>query len=138
MTGVPLRSRFRRGARLVGYLLVAACGVCAIVWPPESVRQATSPAYALTFVWCSLLVIGGGLSTYGTLARQWIGEYMGLPAICIALAAFGFAVLTAGRGTAALAGGALLLSFALLLLARWHEMAVLRREAVATRKAHRQ
>lgn len=127
--------RLGRLARLIGYVLMGLAGVAAIVWPAPSVAAATSPtAGALVYVWAALLALGGWSSGLGVATDRWLGEYAGLwPLICTFIV-YGLSAFLSGRGAVAYAGGLALLAIALFLLGRWHDVALIRREA--DRQAH--
>jgi hypothetical protein len=127
-------SRPRRAFRFLGYALVAFCGVAAILWPPQSVSHAaTSP---LVYVWITFLIVGGLACAAGAAWDAWLGEYIGLWPLITAFAVFAVSALATGRLVAA-SGGACLLAIACWLVARWQEVAVLRREATRQQQAGR-
>jgi hypothetical protein len=126
-------SRPRRAFRFLGYALVAFCGVAAILWPPQSVSHAaTSP---LVYVWITFLIVGGLVCAAGAAWDAWLGEYIGLWPLITAFAVF--AVSALATGLVAASGGACLLAIACWLVARWQEVAVLRREATRQQQAGR-
>lgn len=118
--------RPRRPARFLGYVLIAVSGLGAILWPPPSISTAaTGP---LVYAWIAFLVIGGGACAVGAGLDMWLGEYIGLWFLMTAFAVFGISALATGR-LVSVAGGTCLLAVTFWLLARWQEVAVLRREA---------
>lgn len=128
--------RIARGARTVGYTLMAAAGVAAMVWPPHSVQAATAPgAHRLVYIWAGLMVIGGASSAIGAATDRWLGEYVGLWPLIFTFAVFGLISFGSSRGPVAYAGGFLLAAFAALLVGRWRETALIRREAVRRARA---
>lgn len=122
--------RLGRGARLVGYTLMGLAGVASMVWPAPSVQQATAPtAGALAYVWAGLLIVGGLTSAAGAASDRWIGEYAGLWPLIAVFLVYGLAAFASDRGVVAAAAGFALLALAALQLARWHDVALIRREA---------
>jgi hypothetical protein len=122
--------RFVRAARFTGYTMMAAGGAAAMVWPSPAVQAATSPtAGALVYVWAGLLAVGGVSSAYGAATDRWLGEYAGLWPLMATFTVYGIAAFVGTRGPVAWAGGLVLLAIAGLLLARWREVALIRREA---------
>lgn len=127
--------RLGRAARLVGYSLMCVAGVASMVWPAPAVQEATAPtAGALAYIWAGLLIVGGGTSAAGAASDRWLGEYAGLWPLIMVFLVFGLAAFASSRGLVAVAGGFALLSIAALQLARWHDVAIIRREA--DRQAH--
>lgn len=126
--------RLGRAARLTGYVLMGLAGVAAMVWPAPAVQAATAPtAGVLAYIWAGMLIVGGVTSAAGAATDRWIGEYTGLWPLVATFTVYGLAAL-AGRGPVAVAGGLALLSIAVLLHARWQDVALIRREA--DRQAH--
>ena len=119
----------RRWTRVGGYTLMGLAGAWAIIWPAPAVQAATSPAAALAYVWALLLLVGGFTSAVGAAMDRWLGEYAGLWPLIVTFAAYGLAAASTGRLTA-IAASLALGSIALLLLARWRDVAMVRREAV--------
>lgn len=126
--------RIGRAARLVGYALMGLAGVAAMVWPAPAVQAATPTVGPLAYIWAGMLILGGVTSAAGAASDRWLGEYAGLWPLVATFAVYGLAALAGGRGWAAVAGGLALLSVAALLHARWHDVALIRREA--DRQAH--
>lgn len=119
----------RRITRVIGYALMAIAGVAAIIWPAPSVRAATSPTTGLlVYVWAILLAVGGISATIGAATDRWLGEYVGLIPLVTTFAAYGLAAWARADWTS-IAGGCALMSIAMLLLARWRDVAVVAREA---------
>jgi len=125
----------RRWTRVVGYSLMAAAGFAAMVWPAPAVRAATSPLAALAYFWAALLVIGGLSSAVGAAMDRWLGEYAGLWPLIVTWAVYALAAAATARLTA-LAGACALGSIAFLLLARWRDVAQIRREAARYHAEH--
>lgn len=124
-----------RAARLVGYILMGLAGVTAMVWPAPAVEAATaSTAGVLAYIWAGMLIVGGVTSAAGAATDRWLGEYTGLWPLVATFAIYGLAAFASARGPVAFAGGLALLSIAALLHARWHDVALIRREA--DRQAH--
>jgi HAMP domain-containing protein len=120
---VPYRPR--RAARFAGYALIAVCGLAAMLWPPPSVSRT---ANSLIWVWIVSILAGGVACAVGAGLDVWLGEYVGLWPLITAFAVFGISALATGQ-LVSIAGGTCLLAIAFWLLARWQEVAVLRREA---------
>lgn len=142
MTGSgPPRWRWvhRRWVHMVGYLLMAAAGVCAVIWPTRSVEEATNRLDALILLWAGFLLVGGLLSAYGALTDRWFGEYTGLPLLAVVFVVYGIGALTLGpsSGWTSVAGGMVFLGVSCLLLGRWRETFLLRRAAAAQARAAR-
>lgn len=119
----------RRPVRAAAFSLLAAGGIAAMVWPPPAVQAATSPVYALAYLWATLLVIGGIASALGAATDRWLGEYVGLWPLIMVFAIYGLSAFASSRGLVAVAGGCVLTAVAALLLARWQDVALIRREA---------
>lgn len=120
--------RIARGARTIGYTLMACAGTAAMIWPPQSVRDSTSSPDSV-YIWAALMIVGGVSSALGAATDRWLGEYVGLwPLICTFMV-FGIAAFASDRGAVARAGGFCLLAFAAWLISRWRETALIRREA---------
>lgn len=119
---------FRRWTRVVAYTFMAVGGLASTVWPSPSVRNVTYPLAALLYLWAILLIIGGITAAVGAATGRWIGEYVGLWPLISTFAVYGIASLSSGRVTS-IAGGLVLSSFAFFLLARWRDVADVRREA---------
>ena len=112
-----------------GYTLMAVAGIAAIVWPAPTVRAATAPtAGALVYVWAAMLTLGGLSSAIGAARDRWLGEYAGLWPLVMTFAVYALAAAAAGR-TTSVAGACALGSIAMLLAARWRDVALIRREA---------
>lgn len=121
--------RLGRGARLVGYALMGVAGVAAMVWPQPTVQAATASVGPLAYWWAGLLVLGGFTSAAGAASDRWLGEYAGLWPLVAVFAVFGLAAFASNRGAVAYAGGLALLAIGALFVGRWHDVALIRREA---------
>lgn len=123
--------RIARGARTVGYSLMAATGTAAIIWPVPAVRDATSPAAAggLMYVWAGMMIVGGVSSALGAATDRWIGEYVGLYPLMATFTVFGLAAFASSRGPAAYASGLCLLGIVALLAGRLRDTDLVRQEA---------
>jgi hypothetical protein len=119
----------RRPVRAAAFALLAAGGIAALAWPPPAVQAATSPAAALAFVWAAMLILGGVCSAAGAITDRWLGEYVGLWPLITVFAIYGVSAFASSRGLVAVAGGCVLTAVAGLLLARWQDVALIRREA---------
>lgn len=117
----------RRWTRVSGYSLMAVAGMAAIAWPTPSVRAASGPG-GLVYVWAVMLVVGGLSSALGAACDRWLGEYAGLWPLVVTFFVYALAASATGRLTA-IAGACALGSIGLLLLARWRDVAMIRREA---------
>jgi hypothetical protein len=82
-----------------------------------------------------MLVVGGVSCAVGAARDRWIGEYAGLWPLIATFAVYALAAATAGRVTA-VAGACALGSIALMLLARWRDVALVRREAARYNAEH--
>jgi hypothetical protein len=120
----------RRWTRVGAYTLMAVAGLAALTWPSPPVRAATSPTSgALVYVWAVMLAVGGLSSALGAARDRWLGEYAGLWPLVVTFAVYALASAATGR-VSAIAGACVLGAVALLLLARWRDVALIRREAV--------
>lgn len=120
----------RRLVYATGYLLMAAAGALAAIWPSPNVSSAAAAASYLVLVWDAFLVVGGLCSAIGAITQRWIGEYVGLPLLASVFAVYGVAALVGGRPFA-LAGGAAFLGITALFAGRWLDVAAVRRLASA-------
>lgn len=128
--------RRRRPLWIVGYSLMALAGVASIAFPAPAVRAATSATSGmLVYVWAATLAVAGLSSAVGRAADRWLGEYAGLPALAVVFAVYSLAAAATGRPVA-IAGASLFGSIAVLLLARWHDVALIRREAARFNAEH--
>jgi len=128
----------RRISRVLGYGLMALAGLAALAWPAPSVRAATSATSgALVYMWAALLAVGGLSCALGSALDRWLGEYVGLWPLVTTFAVYALAASGSGRWTA-VAGACALGSIALLLLARWRDVALIRREAARYHAEHRE
>lgn len=105
---------------------MAVAGLASVIWPAPSVSRAA--AYGLAYIWAVFLALGGSTAAVGAATDRWLGEYIGLPLLTTTFGIYGLAAATAGRVTS-IAGAAALTSIALLLAARWRDVAIVRREA---------
>ncbi len=124
-----MRQPPRRWTRVASYALMAGAGLAAMAWPAPAVKAATSPvAGVLVYVWAVLLAVGGLCACVGAARDRWLGEYTGLPPLVMVFAVYALAAAATGK-TSAIAGSCALGSIALLLLARWRDVAHIRQEA---------
>lgn len=123
-------SRPRRGVRVVSYTMMAAAGALSFAIPVTSIEVNTG---WLVYLWAGFLLIGGGLSSWGSITDRWIGELMGLPLITSAFAVY-FVVLGLALTVRAGAASLVLGGIALFLAARWQDVSTVRKEA--DRQAH--
>lgn len=126
----------RRTAYAVGYLSMAAAGVCAWLWPSPSLANATGGVALLVYVWDAFLVVGGLAAGLGAAVDRWLGEYIGLPLLAAVFAVYGVSALASGRDTSR-AAAAILIAVALMLFARWIDVGDVRRAAVKGAAARR-
>lgn len=120
------------------YLLLAAAGATAMVWPSPSVEQQGGRSWAA--VWAVLLVVGGAVSAFGAARHAYRWEYAGLPPL-IAVWTVYFVASMAAVATGLmerLPGALALAAVACFLGARWREVAHVRIAArqVAERHTH--
>jgi len=87
------------------------------------------------YVWAGLLTLGGASSAIGSAMDRWLGEYAGLGPLVVTWAVYAFAAAASGRVTA-IAGACGLGAVAFLLLARWRDVALIRREAARYHAEH--
>ena len=125
----------RRISRVFAYSAFATTGFTSIMWPVASVVAATQGARYLTFVWAGMLIAGGIISALGAAVDRWIGEYVGLLPMMVTFVIYALAVAAAGTPTS-VAGSAFLSGVALILFARWRDVAHIRVEAARHRAAH--
>lgn len=125
-------SSVRRFIVASGYLLLAVAGVCAYLWPAPSIARALdgggNPQAYLILAWDAFLVVGGLASAGGVIADRWFGEYIGLPLLASVFAVYGVAAGGSGLPTSR-AGAATLIAVALLIIARWFELGLVRKAA---------
>lgn len=124
-----------RWARLTAYVLWAAAGAAWMAWPAPPVRAATNPVTALPYLWAALLIVGGLASAVGAATGRWLGEYAGLLPLIVTWMVYAIAAAATGR-LDAIAGACALGGVAFKLLARWHDVAHIRREAARYRAEH--
>ena len=130
-----LHGSVRRWTRAIGYGLMAAAGFAAMVWPAPSVRAATTPMAGLAYVWAGMLALGGLASAWGAAVDRWLGEYAGLWPLIATWAVYALAAGATGRLTS-IAAACALGAIAFLLLARWRDVAQIRREAAPYHAEH--
>lgn len=132
-TGSP-----RRTLWVIAYGLMACAGGFALAFPTPAVRAATTATSgALVYVWAALLVVGGLSSAVGSALDRWLGEYAGNLALAATFGVYALAAAASGRLTA-IAGACALGAVAMLLCARWRDVAFIRREAARFRAEHRE
>lgn len=132
---MPVTTR-RRWTRVAGYALMAVAGLAAMAWPSPAVAAATSPTSGvLVYVWAAMLAVGGSVSAIGAAMDRWLGEYAGLWPLVVTFTIYALAAGASGRAPS-IAGACLLGSIAALLLARWRDVAQIRREAARYRHSH--
>jgi hypothetical protein len=121
----------RRWTRVAAYALMSAAGLASLVWPSPSVERATSPTSGVTvYVWAVMLALGGICCAVGSATGRWLGEYTGLWPLIVTFFVYALAAAAAASGrSTAIAGACLLGSISLLLIARWRDVAQIRREA---------
>lgn len=120
----------KRYFRVVAYGLFSLAGLGMVVWPSPAVERATSPTSGLLiYVWAGVFLLAGTSAFIGSVTGRWLGEYVGLPALASVFLVYGLAALGSGSAMA-LAAGCALSAVAFVLLALWHDVEVVRREAV--------
>lgn len=129
MTGP--RFGWGRWPRTGGYLCLVAAGILVFTRPGSAVRDATSPTSGwLVYVWATMIVVGGLMSAVGTWLDRWFGEYIGLWPLASTLSVYAVAAAASARERSSSPAGALLLAaFALIFLARWRHVAMVRKQA---------
>ncbi len=122
----------RRVADTAGYLMMVFAGVASVVSPAPSVQRATSALNALIVVWSTFLILGGLLAAVGAWTDRWFGELTGLPllAAVFLVYAIGAGVGAATSNPTAWAITSALAAIGLLLLGRWREVQLIRRQAM--------
>lgn len=123
---------FLRKIRVIGYVMFALSGAAALVWPSPSIRVVA--AGALVYIWSSFWLVGGSVAAIGAFTDRWIGELVGLPLLAAVFTVFGLAAFYNGRPTS-IATGLGLIAISVLLVARWRDVDLVRREA-ARRAEH--
>lgn len=68
-----------RVTRALKYLSLFIAGVITMVTPSAIVEGGIGPHWAI--VWSIMLCLGSLVAAYGTLRKNWTGEYIGLPAV---------------------------------------------------------
>jgi len=97
----------------------------ALLRPSSAVRDATSPTSGwLVYAWAFMILLGGLSSAVGTWLDRWIGEYVGLWPLMTTLAVYALAAAAVNGGAALFLG-----AFALMFLARWRHVSMVRNEA---------
>jgi hypothetical protein len=130
-------SMMRRWFRVVGYSFVAGGGVVTLVYPPVTAFREISPTTGpFIYLWAALLTVGGITSAVGSASDIWLGEYAGLWPIIITFTIYGATSLFTGNHMQ-LGFSAILIGWACLLSARWHEVALIRIEAIRFSKYRR-
>jgi hypothetical protein len=123
----------RRWTRVVAYALMGAAGLASLAWPSPSVERATSATSGITvYVWAGMLALGGISCAAGSATDRWLGEYAGLWPLIVTFSVYALVSASTGRATA-IAGACALGSIALLLIARWRDVAHIRREVARYR-----
>jgi hypothetical protein len=110
--------------------MMAAAGGVAFAIPVSSIQAATG---WLVYLWATFLLAGGLLCGYGAATDRWIGELLGLPLISSAFGVY-FIVLSLALTVRAAAVALVFGAVALILLGRWQDVSMIRREA--DRAAH--
>jgi len=132
-----------RAWQAIAYLLFAAAGAAAFIWPIPVVR-ATAGSATIAGIWVCFLVIGGLTAATGRALGQWPGEYVGLPPIAAATAIYGLSILTATTAVgfcrspyASVPFGLALVAMTALVVGRWVEVNRTRQEALRQAKQAR-
>lgn len=124
MVGPPSRRWY-----ITGYVLLAAAGLAALLWPSPSVVAAGGRIWA--GVWATLLIVGGVSCAYGAIRRLHRWEYAGLAPLIAVWVVYSIASFTlAFTGVIdRLASGCSLMAVACFVAARWREVAAIRKAA---------
>lgn len=116
--------RLTRGLK---YTFLLLAGVVTLITPLVVVVEGVGIIYAL--VWSAFLSIGAAASLYGTVRKNWTGEYIGLPAVTsslLFLALILFVVAFSAPGStltiARVVFGLLFLGFTFSTSARWGDV----------------
>lgn len=123
---------YRRWVQSIGYLLMAAAGVCAVLWPTPAVEEATNRLDTLIVVWAAFLGVGGLLCAFGAFTDRWIGEFIGLPLLSVVFAVYGIGALARApeSGWTSLAGGLVFMAITCGFAGRWKEILLLQALAI--------
>lgn len=124
---VARASEMMRWTRVLAYAALTLSGAAAILWPPVSIRAATDGGNLIPLVWAALMGVSAAFCAFGAAADRWAGEYIGLFPLATTAAIFALSALS--RGESSRAGALFLFGFALWILTRWQEVALLRVEA---------
>lgn len=117
-----------RTTRALKYASLFLAGLATFIIPLVVVVEGVGLVYAM--VWSALLCLGSIMSFYGTIRKNWTGEYIGLPAVTFSLfflaavlfvAAFTLTPLD-GRTIARIVFGMLFLGFTFSTSARWADV----------------
>ncbi len=118
-----------RRTLVAAYVLLAAAGFAALLWPTPSVGSA---GRGVSDVWATFLATGGVLSAVGAARRTWFAEWVGLPLLATVWAVYGLAAAwlaaTQTRPTSVPAALAFT-GVAALIVARWVLVDIHRRAA---------
>lgn len=128
MTAIASRG-LARTARAVGYGGIALSGGLLAYGLPLGT---SGGVYVMLSAWMGL---GGTICALGAALDRWAGEFIGLPLLATAMAAFGFVVIRDAHWTIlGIANMALLEGLGLLFLARWRDVAAVYRSAAKAAK----
>lgn len=102
------------------YLFFLVAGVFAMIYPAQVILRPLE--LGLAYLWAGFLVLGGLLSSFGSLRGKIGGEIIGNPLLAASNAIFGGALLGFGSTAASLAIGFLFWGFAVGLTIRWMDV----------------
>ena len=116
-------SRTSKAARIswsTAYLFFTLAGIVAFFSPSRIIVSAL--VQILVYVWCSFLIVGGGLSLGSKIRNTWAGEIIGLPLLSTASYVFGILLFVRGTSSAAIAVGGIMLGLGTAFVGRWIEL----------------
>lgn len=82
--------RLLRAALSLAYAFVLFAGLSTVTFTPRTIEGAMGGA--ITFLWASLAIIGGGAGLWGVIKNQWRIEYWASPLASSAVFCYGLAV----------------------------------------------
>lgn len=72
-----------RATRALKYIFLFLAGIVTLITPLIIVVEGVGIVYAV--IWSAFLSLGSVISLYGTIRKNWTGEYVGLPAVTFCL-----------------------------------------------------
>jgi hypothetical protein len=85
-----------RLSRAMKYTLLFAAAVISFISPSSIVLGGVGSVVAI--IWSLSLGLGSAISLWGTLGKNWVGEFVGLPAIIAPLLLYGILLIIGGGG----------------------------------------